>query len=384
MSATFTRDELYERVWGAPLRTIAAEIGVSDVGLRKACVKSQVPLPQQGYWAKLEAGKPAIRIKLGPRPPGLSEVVTIGGSRTNEHCMSSEDLLAEPIVEPVFAEPIEAVEERVQAAVGKVKPVKSLDGAHRAIKRYLLADDERREKQRKSGCFSSWDAPLFDGLFERRRFQILDAIFSAATRLGATVRLTGREARGITLTLNGRHIGIRADAEEYLKDTYHYVPFKTIAPGTPSHIRIGRHGGERWAWQDTKESKLEAHLSEMVFRLIMAAEILYRDERTGLYEWKLRRREQVLENQRLAREEEERRRIERDKRLAKARVDKLLGEAAGLAKAQTIRSYVERIRATVPETDATREWVDWALGVADTLDPIVGGRFLDRPTQTEN
>lgn len=49
---TLTREELHLRVWSAPLRTVAAEIGISDVGLSKACKRHQIPTPKQGYWLR--------------------------------------------------------------------------------------------------------------------------------------------------------------------------------------------------------------------------------------------------------------------------------------------------------------------------------------------
>src|ERR1700686_5302138 len=61
------RQELYERVWQLPLRTLAAEYGVSDVALGKVCRKLQIPLPGLGHWTKLECGH------VIPRPP-LPEV----------------------------------------------------------------------------------------------------------------------------------------------------------------------------------------------------------------------------------------------------------------------------------------------------------------------
>ena len=51
-TVTFTREELFQRVWAEPLLKLAAEIGVSDVGLAKACRRAGIPLPGRGYWAK--------------------------------------------------------------------------------------------------------------------------------------------------------------------------------------------------------------------------------------------------------------------------------------------------------------------------------------------
>jgi hypothetical protein len=46
---TFTTLELFEKVWETPVLKLAQEIGVSDVGLAKACRKAGIPLPSRGY-----------------------------------------------------------------------------------------------------------------------------------------------------------------------------------------------------------------------------------------------------------------------------------------------------------------------------------------------
>jgi len=46
---TWNRDELYEKVWAAPVIKVAKEYGVSDVAVAKACRKLKVPLPGRGY-----------------------------------------------------------------------------------------------------------------------------------------------------------------------------------------------------------------------------------------------------------------------------------------------------------------------------------------------
>lgn len=61
---TLTREELHRRVWAAPLRTVAAEIGISDVGLSKACKRHDIPTPKQGYWLRRSDRK-----KVPPLPP---------------------------------------------------------------------------------------------------------------------------------------------------------------------------------------------------------------------------------------------------------------------------------------------------------------------------
>lgn len=78
MGCTLTRDELYELVWSKPLRSLAPEIGVSDVALGKACHKAGIPRPGTGYWAKKRAGKSTRKASLQLRFPGAHQYIHIG------------------------------------------------------------------------------------------------------------------------------------------------------------------------------------------------------------------------------------------------------------------------------------------------------------------
>ena len=62
--ARFNREELYEKVWAEPMRTVAKSYGTSDVWLGKVCKVLRVPVPGRGYWAKKYAGA-----NLPKRPP---------------------------------------------------------------------------------------------------------------------------------------------------------------------------------------------------------------------------------------------------------------------------------------------------------------------------
>lgn len=60
------RAELYSLVWEKPIVHVAKQFGISDVGLRKICVKHAIPTPPLGYWAKLAHGKKVTRPALPP------------------------------------------------------------------------------------------------------------------------------------------------------------------------------------------------------------------------------------------------------------------------------------------------------------------------------
>ncbi|NEU96924.1 hypothetical protein [Bradyrhizobium uaiense] len=70
------------------------------------------------------------------------------------------------------------------------------------------------------------------------------------------------------------------------------------------------------------------------------------------------------------------------KKLAQARIDRLLAEAASLSRAADIRAYVraveqaiERERIAAPADDPAR-WSNWALTQADRIDPVKNRQFL--------
>jgi hypothetical protein len=59
-----TREDLYERVWAEPMRTLAQRYGLSDVGLAKTCKRLRVPVPGRGYWARKAAGHKVKQLPL--------------------------------------------------------------------------------------------------------------------------------------------------------------------------------------------------------------------------------------------------------------------------------------------------------------------------------
>jgi len=64
-----TRSELHQKVWAAPIKKVAQELGISAPSLANACRKHNIPLPSAGCWTKVELG-----YKIAPTPliPELS------------------------------------------------------------------------------------------------------------------------------------------------------------------------------------------------------------------------------------------------------------------------------------------------------------------------
>ena len=62
-----TRKELFDAVWKTPLVKLAEQYGISNVAIKKKCVKYEISTPPRGYWAKKLAGQeveiPTLTIK---------------------------------------------------------------------------------------------------------------------------------------------------------------------------------------------------------------------------------------------------------------------------------------------------------------------------------
>lgn len=71
------RSELYALVWEKPVIRLAKELGVSDVGLAKACRRHDIPIPPRGHWTKLQFGKSSPKTALPPQDQDSEVQLTI-------------------------------------------------------------------------------------------------------------------------------------------------------------------------------------------------------------------------------------------------------------------------------------------------------------------
>ncbi len=384
MAKQFSRTELYALVWSEPMKTLSGRFGISDVALKKTCVRAEIPTPDRGYWARKEAGKNTLQDALSARPPGMGDEVIVGGGGNYWHWhLSDEELLGPIPPPPEFAESIEAVRERIAKVVGKVTVPRDLAIWHPAIGRLLKEDDKRREKQAASRYPMSWDNPLFDVPIERRRLRILNTLFLATAKMNGKPTINGRDARSIHLTFYQQHVGIRLDRPKRPSRrgrTEQGIGFSDTKLCLSILDSIGSEK-ERVTWQDDEGGRLESCLAEIALQLILTAELQHRESAVRRYQWRVERKAELEEEERQRKLKAERAERERRKRLEQARIDRLLKDAAAFQQAGAIRKYVDAIRLALSNSDAdpTEElerWSQWALSEADRIDPAIRGAFL--------
>lgn len=148
--------------------TIARELGVSDVGLAKACRAHQVLTPPRGYWAKLKAGKSVGKRPRLPAWAGKPDRVVI----------------APAIKSPVRSQAVRAVLDAV-ADQPEIPIPHDLRNPHPIVKAWLDQDAATRVRARREG----WGAPGEDlqyGL-SHRRLRLTSALLKALVARGLVV-----------------------------------------------------------------------------------------------------------------------------------------------------------------------------------------------------
>ncbi|PYG86761.1 hypothetical protein LY28_02787 [Ruminiclostridium sufflavum DSM 19573] len=83
------REKLFNEVWNEPMTTVAKRYGLSDNGLRKRCIKLDIPLPPVGHWAKLQAGKESVP---KPKLPPMKIIKQTIIDEDKKHVIEFEDI----------------------------------------------------------------------------------------------------------------------------------------------------------------------------------------------------------------------------------------------------------------------------------------------------
>lgn len=378
---SLTREALYALVWSEPVRDVAARFGVSDVGFKKQCADANVPFPQRGYWAKVAAGKPALKPPLPAREPGQSELVYVGKARDRFATYRPPADLSDPLPDPpTFSEPLEQVRERVAPRLARVPFVRDLASPHPAIRRLLEADAARAEKLRTNRW--AWDKPYFEGGFETRRLKILNSLALGLAKVGVKLQMSGKVARDITFVVGQMPVHIRLDHPN-AKPNQHGEWQVREGPADKLQLTIEppeRSGVSAYPVFVDGEDKLETRLREIAVEIVVAGEAEHRLWRAKQHRWLVADRERLEAETRKRREEEEARALAKRLAQEKARRDLLFRQAHAWRTAHDIRGFVAEVLAAGEPSEERRRWADWALAEADALDPTKAGALQIAPS----
>ncbi len=122
MDGKVSRSGLYARVWQTPLSRLAPELGLSDNGLRKLCLRHDIPVPARGYWARVAAGHAIKPVKL-PNPEDNPDIALPSSRETQRQAVGRRKAsLAKSALQSARAN-VEAREVEVRSTLSDCDPL---------------------------------------------------------------------------------------------------------------------------------------------------------------------------------------------------------------------------------------------------------------------
>ena len=362
--APLQRQQLYDLVWTQPVHVVSALYGMSDVGLAKLCRRHRIPVPGRGYWQELRAGK----------RPRQARLPAIAGSNPEQVVLRavarSDVALAEPKPRRPPIPPIPVPE--------------SLDDPHPEVAK--AARTLRASKPDHTGILQArtqgrLDIRVSQGTLERA-LRIMDALLKAVEANGQRVAIGDSHPWATSIVVQDEEIDFSID-EKLTQVEHKPTPAEKLSalrsswqswsrydhlPSGVLQMRIGnaQYLGVRTIWADGKRQRVEQCLADFVEGLqdVAEAKMVQRAEQEAA---RLRREEaQRLEAKRRA-----------QRWLEERRGKELEAQAGRWQLAKRLREYVAAMREarviilpTDLEVENLSEWIEWAEGHAERLDPL--------------
>lgn len=373
---SFTTLELFDKVWATPVLKLAQEIGVSDVGLSKACRKAGIPLPSRGYWAKQPAKRPAK-----PKPPmetgQISFKVLDRTSLPPQKPVAVKTSL--PSLHPVVPRTLKDPHLLVVKWLKHAQSAKTHEG-HLALEKMHVLDT------RISLAQVDRSALILDTLIKAS--EALDHRWTIGAQDKTTVQI-GAERFTLQLTERLAKLAIPPPPPIPRKPGTPWTPnfsslrapsFEWIPTGELSlQVEADTLPGTRKNWADTRTKMLEERLGSIVEGFALIAESITAARIRREEQQHARRIEEELRLQRV-RHDESQRRLRRE----------LVSNLESWQRSVQLRAFIEatcKANAVSPAhvQQQTALWAAWATEQADKLDPIQSniGSVINLTTKVE-
>jgi hypothetical protein len=352
---TLTREELYNLVWSTPILTLSKKYNISDVGLRKICIRMNVPLPQAGHWQKLQFGKKIIKSPLPDNYKGEQQVSLI---LRNEN--TSQDIDTRSIIQNLQYE----IEENLKSKLIVPERLSNPD-------KLIIAVKDSFSKRRADDFLyidtvKSWRDEL-DIRVARvnigRCLRFLDTFIKAMRARGHDVQIKNGDTCAIIDEENFK-IQFREKMKKVITkdgtwDRMVYHPTGILA------FQVNRFSTKEW--KDGKVT-IEEQLSRIIAHLELAA--------MEVKEWK----NKIKIDEDLRKEKEK---LKREYELMQendlCKFKEMLGKASRWHKANNLRDYIKAVEEkeiTNNDSIELREWLDWARKKADWYDPFIESKDI--------
>lgn len=377
------RERLYKEVWTDPVTVVAQRYGMSDNGLRKHLKRLWIPLPPNGYWAKVKAGQKVAKPDLPQVRGELKRHVSnyFIKYKGDLKKLSDEELENVEELNLLTDETITAIKEKCSLieVKGQLRNPNILIEQHkeestyrrkrdRALQQASFNDDYYRITKNK---FRENQAMLPIQVSEvnlNRTYRILDALINAIDAMEGYTRVSLESGND-----KGYFVVMRTIFYFEVKEENRKKPKTTDDETRPPLLVMSVHADDKdtrgvkyqLEFKDREGEPLEAQVGKILHDLFVAGNKM-------IAEWHLSYR--ALERE--IEESDRKWKLEKMRRGEIQELELLEQAASDWDKAQRIRSFTEEMTIKIKEVDNEEkrnkltQWVMWARDKADWLDPL--------------
>lgn len=374
-SKALTRQELYDLVWKTPMVKLATEFGISDNGLKKKCIKHNIPRPPMGYWLKIEHGK---SVNKPPLP------------KIKDPYLETIEFHPKPVPTYEIASSAQNNEDPILIKATEFKLPEKINRYHSVVRQYRKSVNKTFTDRyghinfgdNKTGVVIRITENTFDRVSHLLHSLILlfsifgwKLVEQTSSRSDKTYHAFVYEGEEIHIYIKEKITqSIHVKTEKELKKNYSWGPKHDYKATGLLELSLSNiyQANFRTTWRDTTKVSIEdqfkyiAQAASRTFELKKIRTIEAEKER----EIRAIEKEKQQERQRLHDIEEKRR-----EELFKLTAD----QATTAALNSLINSFEE---ADYPPE--FKPWIEWAKSVADSIDPIKNPeRILARHKEIE-
>ena len=345
-----SRKELYDLVWSQPILTLSKKYDITGSGLRKICVKMNVPLPKAGHWQRIQHKKP---VSVKPLPSQYS------GETQIELILRADDKVPKKDIKEIVIKQVKKggikrrSEFRVPSQLKNPDPLivtakNSLTNANPGYSRFRGTVSTRDDQ------INIRVAPSNIG----RALRFMDAFIKLLKSRSYSIKVRYRKTyvvvknQEMEISLKEKLKTIQVIENNWKRNDYE-----------PTGILAFRlEGSYPKEWKDG-QAPLEKQLSTILEKLEKKAEQLNIEEIE-----REKRYQEHLEKQRIEKEIKERKEQE------EKAFTNLLDQAQKWQQAKILRAYISEVETKAIEgeslTDELKSWLIWAKQRAEEYDPL--------------
>ncbi|TCZ71458.1 hypothetical protein E0485_22670 [Paenibacillus albiflavus] len=386
------RERLYNEIWSEPIKIVAKRYEISDVALRKHCIRFGIPLPLRGHWEKVKAGKFVYKPVLPKIEGELKKQIRNYVIKYKHYVkqLTDEELENKEGLFLLTDETKEYISEVCSKIVVKnqLRDPHPLIVEHQEEMQYRKKRDKEVERANFNHLYQSRiksqyrdnkpTLPIFVSTAQvNRAYRIVDALIKTLPHLESRVSISHFYDKKDMAFFNVMHTSFSFELKEVEMKSPKKDKNKSIESSkdvvrslvisiTSSSSSWDREYKEHLEFTDTPSEPLEGKLDQVIIGVFNAANrFLVNDE---------------LKNRKLERkwaEENKRRRLQELKRREEENLRVLESLVGDWDLSQRIRMFADSLEKIVSDKQDEQEVLDilhrvkWAREKADWLDPLI-------------